>query len=193
MPRVSHQPTREALSEAALELFYRQGVANTTLADIAEVAGVPTGNVYYHFRTKDALVEAVIDKRIQELESSLVKVDVYEEPVARLKAIIDIYRDRIETEAEAVIAYGCPYASLVDDLSKLGSEHLRKAGNLLKLYVDYTRRQFEALDKGAESEDLAFEFISRIQGAYVLSRSFGSAAVLARQLERLEAWLEAQT
>ncbi len=59
MSRVPQQPAREALAEAALELFYRQGVASTSLAEIAGAAGVPTGNVYYHFRTKDALVEAV--------------------------------------------------------------------------------------------------------------------------------------
>ncbi len=59
MSRVPQQPAREALAEAALELFYRRGVANTSLADIAGAARVPTGNVYYHFCTKDALVEAV--------------------------------------------------------------------------------------------------------------------------------------
>jgi len=64
--RASSHSTREALSEAALELFYQQGVANTSLADIAGAAGVPTGNVYYHFRSKEALVEAVIDKRTQQ-------------------------------------------------------------------------------------------------------------------------------
>jgi len=190
--RIPQQPAREALAEAALELFYRQGVANTTLADIAGAARVPTGNVYYHFRTKEALVEAVIDKRIEELERSLAKADVHEEPLARLQAIIHSYQSRVEAEADTVIAYGCPYASLLDDLSKLGSEHLQKGRDLLKLYVNYTQSQFEALGKGGEAEDLALEFISRIQGAYVLSRSFSTAAVLARQLERLEVWLEAQ-
>lgn len=192
MSRVTQQPAREALTEAALELFYRQGVGNTSLADIAGAAGVPIGNVYYHFRTKDALVEAVIDKRAQKLRRSLAEADVHENPLTRLKAIIGNYRSRVETEAKTVIAYGCPYASLVDDLSKLGSKHLQKVGNLLKLYVDYAQRQFEALGKGNEAEDLALEFISRIQGAYVLSRSFSSSDVLVRQLERLEAWLEAQ-
>jgi TetR/AcrR family transcriptional repressor of nem operon len=174
--RAPQQPAREALAEAALELFYRRGVANTSLADIAGVAGVPTGNVYYHFRTKDALVNAVIDKRIEELKTFFVKVDVHEEPLARLQAIIHFHSSWIEAEAEAITAYGCPYASLLDDLSKLDSKHLRKAGDLLKLYVDYAQRQFEALGKGEEAEDPALEFISRIQGAYVLSRGFSSAA-----------------
>ena len=45
---------RDRLIEAAKEKFYQQGVARTTLADIAQQAQVPLGNVYYHFRTKEA-------------------------------------------------------------------------------------------------------------------------------------------
>ena len=37
---------------AARELVHRQGVARTTLADIAQAADVPVGNVYYYFRQK---------------------------------------------------------------------------------------------------------------------------------------------
>ena len=148
---------------------------------------MPTGNVYYHFRTKDALVEAVIDKRTQELKALFAEADVNEEPLARLKAIIRDGRENAETRT----AYGCPYASLLDDLSRLGSKHAPKTGNFIRLYVDYARRQFEAVGKGDEAEDLALEFISRIQGAYVLGRSFYSSDMLVRQLERLEGWLQA--
>jgi TetR/AcrR family transcriptional repressor of nem operon len=170
--RVPQQPAREALAEAALELFYRNGVANTTLADIAGAARVPTGNVYYHFRTKEALVEAVIDKRIEQLHTLFAEADVHEEPLARLKAIIRDCREN----AEVRTAYGCPYASLLDDLSRHGSRHAPKTGEFIRLYVDYARKQFEAAGRGGEAEDLALEFISRIQGAYVLSRGFSSAA-----------------
>jgi len=43
---------RARLMEAAETLFYQQGVHRTTLADIAQEAEVPLGNIYYHFRTK---------------------------------------------------------------------------------------------------------------------------------------------
>jgi AcrR family transcriptional regulator len=56
---------RDRLIEAAKTLFYQQGVTSTTLADIAERAMVPLGNVYYHFRTKDALIEAVVQTHVQ--------------------------------------------------------------------------------------------------------------------------------
>ena len=50
---------RDRLVQAALTVTYQQGFQATTLADIAQFAEVPLGNVYYYFRTKEALfVEA---------------------------------------------------------------------------------------------------------------------------------------
>jgi AcrR family transcriptional regulator len=56
------------LVAAARELVYRQGVEPTTLADIAQVADVRLGNVYYYFKTKDDIVAAVV--QAQRLERS---------------------------------------------------------------------------------------------------------------------------
>jgi TetR/AcrR family transcriptional regulator, transcriptional repressor for nem operon len=42
-------------------VLYEQGIEKSTLADIAVAAEVPLGNVYYYFKTKDALVSAVIE------------------------------------------------------------------------------------------------------------------------------------
>ena len=47
------------IRNAALEGFARDGVAGTTLRDVAKTAGVSPGLVQHHFATKAALVEAV--------------------------------------------------------------------------------------------------------------------------------------
>jgi AcrR family transcriptional regulator len=54
------QDKRERLIAAACQVMYAQGVEKTTLADIAAAAGIPLGNVYYYFKTKDHLLQAVI-------------------------------------------------------------------------------------------------------------------------------------
>jgi TetR/AcrR family transcriptional regulator, transcriptional repressor for nem operon len=66
---------RDCLIEAAKAKFYQQGVALTTLADIAQQAQVPLGNVYYHFQAKEALVQAVVQAHTQELHSMFRKWD----------------------------------------------------------------------------------------------------------------------
>ena len=71
---------RDRLIEAAKAKFYQQGVARTTLADIAQQAQVPLGNVYYHFRTKEALVEAVVQAHTQELHAMFGKWELIADP-----------------------------------------------------------------------------------------------------------------
>ncbi len=55
------QETRAQIIEAAEKAFYKRGVARTTLADIAELAGVTRGAIYWHFNNKAELVQALLD------------------------------------------------------------------------------------------------------------------------------------
>src|SRR5712692_3063177 len=79
---------RDRLIEAAKLMFYQQGVIGTTLADIAQQAQVPLGNIYYHFRTKEALVEAVIQAHLQELQSLFARLDHLPDPRQRLLGLL---------------------------------------------------------------------------------------------------------
>lgn len=53
--------TTEAILTAARRLFGTQGFAGTTMDEIAEAAGTAKGAVYHHFKTKEAVFEAVFD------------------------------------------------------------------------------------------------------------------------------------
>jgi TetR/AcrR family transcriptional regulator, transcriptional repressor for nem operon len=52
---------RDRLIAAAARLLHEQGVERTTLAEIAQLAEVPAGNVYYYFKTKDEVIAAVVE------------------------------------------------------------------------------------------------------------------------------------
>lgn len=54
--------SRRAVLDAALALFSHQGFRATSVRDIAERAGVSTGNVYHHFPDKEAVFRALIDE-----------------------------------------------------------------------------------------------------------------------------------
>jgi len=47
--------TRQLLIDAAIQQFALRGVANTTLTDIADAAGVTRGAIYWHFSSKSPL------------------------------------------------------------------------------------------------------------------------------------------
>lgn len=62
---LQQQPhVRGRLLDAAVRLFAEQGVAGTTVADIARPAGVTPAMVHYYFKTKDQLLDAVVAEKL---------------------------------------------------------------------------------------------------------------------------------
>ncbi len=62
--------TRNAIVEAAAAEFIEHGFAGASIADIAERAGATKGAMYFHFKSKDLLAQAVIDRQ-RELNAAL--------------------------------------------------------------------------------------------------------------------------
>ena len=60
MPR-SSEATRRRILDAAYELFYRRGFSRVGVDEVAELAAVTKRSLYYHFKSKDELLAAVLD------------------------------------------------------------------------------------------------------------------------------------
>ena len=54
--------SRRQVLDAGLDLFSRHGYRATSVRDIAEAAGVSTGNVYHHFPDKEAIFKTLLDE-----------------------------------------------------------------------------------------------------------------------------------
>jgi TetR/AcrR family transcriptional regulator, transcriptional repressor for nem operon len=177
---------RDRLIEAAKIMFYQYGVTRTTLAIIAQEAHIPLGNVYYHFRTKEALVEAVIQAHLQELQSLFAQLDRDPDPRQRLLGLLAAERKSEHTLAR----YGCPYGSLSQELDKEDGQPATSVALLLRVYLDWAETQFRLLGKNEEeAKDLAIDLISSLQGTFLLTNSFRSPELLERKLQRLETWI----
>lgn len=57
--------TREQLLDAATALFAEQGIATTTLAQIAAHVGVTSAMIHYYFKTRDQLLDVIVEERIK--------------------------------------------------------------------------------------------------------------------------------
>ena len=172
---------REQLVTAAKALFYQQGVENTTLAQTAHAANVRPGNVFYHFNTKDALVEAVIASHGQDILEQLGRFNAERDPKARLRAFLHSSLSAKDIRAR----HGCPYATLDAELKKSTSSAARSSGSLLWLHHDWLERQFQDLGR-EDATELAEAYLSAVQGAYVLALAANDPGVLERQITRLE-------
>ncbi|HTK05919.1 MAG TPA: TetR/AcrR family transcriptional regulator [Ktedonobacteraceae bacterium] len=177
---------RERLIEAACRLIYQQGVYRTTLADIAQAAEVPLGNVYYHFRTKESLISAVIATHKQQLQAKFARWEQDPDPRQRLQSLL---RSSLSHE-DQLAQYGCPDGTLCQELVKENTPLAHEAADLMNCYLSWVEQQFRLLGKDDEAEDLALSLISSLQGSYLLTNTMHSTALLERRLEHLNLWLE---
>jgi AcrR family transcriptional regulator len=63
------EKSRGAILEAALDLFSRHGYRGTSIREIAERAGISTGNVYHHFADKETIFQTVLGQYWKAIES----------------------------------------------------------------------------------------------------------------------------
>lgn len=177
---------RERLVESARELLHVQGVERTTLAEIAQAADVPAGNVYYYFKTRDELVGAVIDSRLADVRNLLKGLEAKPDRKARLKALANTWA----SQADRVASHGCPIGSLSSELNKQpGDRAGGPAAVLLATILEWITKQFRELGR-RDARDLAESFLAGVQGAALLANTLRDPKILAREARRLERWID---
>jgi TetR/AcrR family transcriptional repressor of nem operon len=185
LPTAKTNEKRERLVESAANLMHRNGMQGPTLAEIAEEADVPLGNVYYYFKTRDDLVQAVIDSWAARFVDLVGELNEEPGPQQRLKGLARFWADESELIAQA----GCPAGSLSSDLSKAGPSLRPESSQLFKLLLDWATEQFASLGTDSPSE-AATIFLAGVQGASLLSAALEDPGPIELEIAHLEDWID---
>lgn len=181
MPRTSDKPER--LRAAAFALTRAKGVDGWTLADVAAEAGIPAGSVFYHFRTKDAMVAGVADELERELVATL-GACAAEDPAKALAALLDLYR----TRGAAIAGHGTALGTLAPQLRRAGAAprvveiHDRLIGWVADRFVEL------GFATGA-ARARALHLVSGIEGAAALAHALGDPQPLELEAAHLSRWV----
>lgn len=176
---------RSRLIRTAVKLAYRQGFRKTTLADIAEESQVPLGNVYYYFKTKDEIGEAILEQRFLDFEAQREKWDQAGSPKERLQAFVQMTLNNREMLASG----GCPMGTLGSELQKEGGALAKKARPLFDGLLIWIEAQFKELGKGKDSAGLALHLLSALQGVSLLAHIAGDPGLVVLEAGRLKTWI----
>jgi TetR/AcrR family transcriptional regulator, transcriptional repressor for nem operon len=176
---------RERLVASASELLHRNGVGATTIADIAQAAAVPAGNVYYYFKTKDDLVRAVIDAQTGQVEAMLASFDALPQPAERLKALVR----RWEQMREVVARYGCPFGTLASELDRRDDGLDLAAAGPIRRILEWAEMQIRHLGL-SDSRELATALFAGVQGGALLASALRDPDVISGQVRHLERWID---
>ena len=110
--------TREALIDAAEHVFRAKGVAHATLSDVAAAAGVTRGAIYWHFRDKAELFEAMCERAAMPMEAMLDAAGDggADDPLGRLRTMAVLGLSRLAHDARTqavfdVIFHKCEFTA----------------------------------------------------------------------------------
>ncbi|MEB7544551.1 TetR/AcrR family transcriptional regulator [Enterobacter huaxiensis] len=90
--------SREQLLDIALNLFSRQGIANTSLNAIAKEAGVTPAMLHYYFNSREQLLDAMVEERFLPLRSKIgtIFADNRDSPVIALTQMVKVLAELAE-------------------------------------------------------------------------------------------------
>ena len=129
--------TRQRILDASLSMFNAQGEPNVTTNHIADELEISPGNLYYHFRNKDDIIEQLFGGYEQRMDAALGA------PSGRLPGLEDIWL-QLHLVFECIWDYRFLYRDLVDILSRNRRLRLRFA-RILKRADDQAHQVMRGL------------------------------------------------
>jgi TetR/AcrR family transcriptional repressor of nem operon len=176
---------RERLIQTAVTLVHQQGFHQTTLADIAQQAHVPLGTVYYFFKTKEAIGEALVEYYLRIYREACQQWDSESDPKDRLQAFVQAMLG----DGQRLSQSGCPIGTLCSELHKQSGSLALHASEIFNELLAWLATQFRALGKREQSEDLAVHLLSAVEGATLLTQNFHTSEYIEREAEQLTQWI----
>jgi TetR/AcrR family transcriptional repressor of nem operon len=185
--KTGDKTTRDQIVEAADQLFYRQGFEHTSFADIANEVKISRGNFYHHFKSKDEILDATIERRLADTRKMLEHWEIVGTgPTDRIRSFIDI----LLANRPDIERYGCPVGTLCTELAKLGHPARPEANQLFALFRVWLRRQFALLGLKKEADRLALHLLTRSQGVATLAACLHDEKFIDQEVRQMHEWLQ---
>jgi len=139
---IKSERSRRQILDAALDLFSHRGYGATSVRDVADSAGVSTGNVYHHFTDKESIYNTIFEEYWQAISSPDFPFN---------KALASgIFPDNLEAlgwaAEQSVRQYKKQIALIYVDVVEFDGSHIRR------FYADMSQRFETFIDAHGRAE-----------------------------------------
>ncbi|MDH5612763.1 MAG: TetR/AcrR family transcriptional regulator [Gammaproteobacteria bacterium] len=179
------ESNRQLIVKAADQLFYTRGYHQTSFRDISDATGIPRGNFYYYFKTKDDILNAVVEARV-EVYGDILK-DCEQKSTDPLQRLL-CFSNMLSKFEDNLIVAGCPIGTLCSELAKYEADLQEVSRAVFSLMRDWLVKQFAALNY-SDADNKAMDMMARMQGITVMASAFGDRDFIHRSLKELQDWI----
>lgn len=145
MPKKQYLPNaKERILKTAADIFATKGFDGARMDQIAKAANVPKSLIYYHFKSKDMILETLIENCMAQYRTILNAVSVEsnaENPIALVEKIRTVYWQFLEENEDVIriismesLKKGSPQAGIAfkfaELIIKIEKEYLEKTGKM---------------------------------------------------------------
>jgi TetR/AcrR family transcriptional repressor of nem operon len=198
MPR-DGQSTRERILELANDLVLKQGYAATSLEQILERAGVTKGAFFHHFKSKDELARALVDRYLageqQVFEATFGRAEkLTSDPLQQVLVGLGLLEEMF-AGLEAPHP-GCLIAAFLYQNDLMTPETTAKSREAFLVWRDHVAAKLSAAGKihppriPVDYDALGDMLNTIVEGAFVMSKLFDDRKMMVRQLRQLRAYIE---
>ena len=178
---------RQRIIDAANQLFSAQGYANTSIADIADHAGLLKGNISYYFKTKADILESATQAQQQKYLGQITQALTNNS--TGLESIEE-FLTMVENSADELSQVGCPVGSLSTELGKHHPELQPFAGNILGDVLNWLTVQFGQIVSPKLAQNYAEYLLTLMQGAAVVAHAMHDKCIVQRRVSEARKWLK---
>lgn len=164
---------KRRITQAAADLFHRQGVRATSPDEIIEASATGKGQFYHYFRSKDRLVHEVLQAHLEAIKTGTAPVN-YE--IASWEDLELWFIGNLDLQKRFAMTRGCPFGTIGNELT-VDDELVRQDLGLIfevvrnKLAAFFIKEKAKGrLVGGANEERMADFCIATIQGAMLMGK-----------------------
>lgn len=185
--------TKNRIIKTARMLFRLNGFGNTSIDDICRESGVTRGNLYFYFRSKEALARAAIEdsaqKKIQFFESLM---EDEPDPLRKIELLIDgITAYYVSRGSKA----SCLFGTIAQEVGDSSNELAEATNGFFTAWDDLLTGLFDEakatgiIEDDRDSEALSYLLISSLEGALILYKASKDVKAYTKTHDALKAVL----
>jgi len=177
---------KQRIINAADQLFYQNGYEKTSFSDIANTISISRGNFYYHFKSKNEILNAVIQSRFDAVNTLLEQWNCEHEDA---KTRISCYIELLVHKQKDIKKYGCPVGSLCMELAKISHAMRDDATAVQTLFRHWLEIQFQTITNEKDASQHAMHLIGCCQGIASTANTFNDTTYLTHEVSELKNWI----
>lgn len=179
--------TKEEIIAKSIEVFRQRGYYKTSMSDLAEACGLQKGSFYYHFKSKEELMQAVLTM-LHSFYNKKVFAIAYESDLSARKRFIKLFEMQ-----EPIItrdASGCLFGNMTLESVSSAMEFQAELKAFFSDWIAAFQHLYSEQHEATIAHNLAQQSVMEIEGALMMMRLYKDKTLLEtacnRVLQRLD-------